>query len=384
MPSHDTLGSAPARRRLCGDGGVGGYGAVARRDVRRPAVPRPPTPGTQRDRSPPRAEAAVDLGERLSSAVRACATNAGPHVGVFVQRSPAGADPRRGAAAATEPTSILAERVSIAAEGSTVVASWVTQRRLRPIPPGWPRVLWVRAAATRGRRGRLAHACPRRTAAWTVRCRGRRRPRALDLGGQRRDPHRRSDTDGRPGPRPRSRRRRRNRRSAEGYAGLPSAPAARRGDRVDRDRQRHPAALTSAVGERSRRRDTDPAVGPQPERPAALPRRGRRRRTGRSAAAIAYSTATSLELRTFDGVTLGAPSTVFTWQTTIAGTRFDDGYGPRCCPRGPARFAVAVAGCRRDALAKRPLRSLRRRRPDGASCTSRPPTAAQRRTRRRG
>jgi hypothetical protein len=64
--------------------------------------------------------------------------------------------------------------------------------------------------------------------------------------------------------------------------------------------------------------------------------------------AIAYTTRTHLELRTFDGVTLGAPSVVFTWQTTIAGVRYDDGYGPAVLPVDPAQIAVAVAGCRRN------------------------------------
>ena len=77
---------------------------------------------------------------------------AGPHVGVFVQRSPAGADPpswskpRR-----LSPTSIHAERVSIAAEGSTVVASWVTERSYSRYRPGAPRVLWVRVSRNRGK-----------------------------------------------------------------------------------------------------------------------------------------------------------------------------------------------------------------------------------------
>jgi hypothetical protein len=75
--------------------------------------------------------------------------------------------------------------------------------------------------------------------------------------------------------------------------------------------------------------------------------------------AITYSTNTGVELRIFDGSTLSAPSTVFTWKAVVGGVGYPDGYGPAVVPFGTSRVAVAIAGCRRNAHAQ-PCRPLAR------------------------
>ena len=62
--------------------------------------------------------------------------------------------------------------------------------------------------------------------------------------------------------------------------------------------------------------------------------------------AVSYTTSAGLELRTFDGASLSAPSTVVTWPAIVGGLTYADGYGPAVQPTGAAGVAVAVAGCR--------------------------------------
>ncbi|MEP6758682.1 MAG: hypothetical protein ABJB55_05765 [Actinomycetota bacterium] len=291
-----------------------------------------------------------------------CATDDGPHMGVFVQRSPAGAvPPSWSKALRLSPASVHAERPSIAAAGTTVIASWVTQRSYSRYRPGAPRVLWVRVSHTSGRTWRRARRLSssnsrvdyprvaigddRLFAVWTSADNGAIRiAHSDDRGG-----HWAKDTVGRTTSTPFG--------AGEGYAGLPDIGASGANVAIawistDTGIQR---ALTSAAsgddfvgatpvqltGRSPNDRQHYPAVGGAVD--PADPR-----------VAIAYSTRATLEMRTYDGVALGAPSVVFTWQTTIAGTRFDDGYGPAVLPLDPAHIAVAVAGCRHDTLTKHP------------------------------
>jgi hypothetical protein len=79
--------------------------------------------------------------------------------------------------------------------------------------------------------------------------------------------------------------------------------------------------------------------------------------TATTRVAIAYSTDTGVEVRIFDGSTLSAPSTVFTWTEVVGGAGYLDGYGPAVLPFGTSQVAVAIAGCRQNpnALPCRPL-----------------------------
>lgn len=291
-----------------------------------------------------------------------CASDDGPHMGVFVQRSPAGAvPPSWSKPLRLSPPSVHAERPSIAAHGTTVIASWVTQRSYGRYRPGAPRALWVRVSRNEGKSwGQASRLSPingrvdyprvaigggRLFAVWTSSDTGAIRfAHSDDNGG-----HWAKATIAQTPSTPFG--------DGEGYAGLPDIGASGTNLAIawigtDTGVQR---AFTSAVG-------GDDLAGATPETLS-----GRSRNDGQHypavggatdpadpRVAIAYSTGAALELRTYDGVTLGAPSTVFAWDTTIQGTRFVDGYGPAVLPMDPGRIAVAVAGCRRNTVSGRP------------------------------
>ena len=269
-----------------------------------------------------------------------CATDAGPHVGVFVQRSPAGADPpswskpRR-----LSPTSIHAERVSIAAEGNTVVASWVTQRSYTRYRPGAPRVLWVRVSRNQGKTWsdrtrlsptngrvdypRVAIGDGRLFAVWTSADNGAIRIAHSDNDGRRWAQATIAQTTSKPFG------------SAEGYAGLPDIGASGANVAIawiatDTGIQR---ALTSAVG-------GDDLVGATPIQLTGRSPNDRQHYPAVGGAAdpadprvaIAYSTATSLELRTFDGVTLGTPRPCSRGRPRSRAPGSTTATARRCCP----------------------------------------------------
>ncbi len=291
-----------------------------------------------------------------------CATDDGPHMGVFVQRSPVGAvPPDWSKPVRLSPRSVHAERPSIAAEGSTVIASWVTQRRYLRYRPGAPRVLWVRISRNRGRTWgaakrltaaegrvdypRVAIGDGRLFVTWTSADTGAIRVAHSDDNGG----HWATETIAQTTSTPFG--------AGEGYAGLPDIGTS--GTNValawiatDTGIQR--ALMSSTGGDDFAGATPVPLTGRSPNDRQHYPAVGGATDPADPRVAIAYSTRTSLELRTYDGVTLGAPSVAFTWGTTIAGVRFDDGYGPAVLPLDPARIAVAVAGCRRNQFSARP------------------------------
>jgi hypothetical protein len=291
-----------------------------------------------------------------------CATDNGPHMGVFLQRSPASAvPPSWGKPIRLSPGSVHAERPAIAAHGTTVIASWVTQRSYARYRPGAPRALWVRVSRNQGKTWgharrlspihgrvdypRVAIGGGRLFAVWTSADSGAVRFAHSDDHGRHWAKATIAQTTSRPFG------------AAEGYAALPDIGVS--GSNVaiawigtDTGIQR---ALTSAVA-------GDDVVGATPVQLTGRSPNDRQHYPAVGGAvdptdprvAIAYSTRTTLEMRTYDGVTLSASSVVLTWQTTIAGTQFDDGYGPAVLPLDPARIAVAVAGCRHDLLTTHP------------------------------
>jgi len=82
----------------------------------------------------------------------ACATNHGPRMGVFVQRARSDtvglpwSSPRR-----LSPGNVQAERATIAARGTRVLAGWVTQTKVTGYRPGARRVFWVRRSRDQGK-----------------------------------------------------------------------------------------------------------------------------------------------------------------------------------------------------------------------------------------
>ena len=291
-----------------------------------------------------------------------CASEDGPHMGVFVQRSPVGATPPTWSAPLRlSPSTVHAERASIAASGSTVIASWVTQTSYRRYKPSAPRVLWVRVSTNNGKTWRrprrltsplgrvdyprLAVRGGRLFAVWTSADSGEIRVAwSDDLGN-----HWPKTTIGTTTSTPSG--------NAEGFAGFPDIGAS--GDNVavawisnDKGVQQ---VLTSAVG-------GDDLVGATPTQLSGRsPNDGQHYPAVGGAAdptdpriAIAYTTGTGLALRIFDGAALGAPATVFTWDATVGGVVYTGGYGPAVLPLDTTQIGVAVAGCRRNTIAINP------------------------------
>ncbi len=283
-----------------------------------------------------------------------CATDHGPRMGVFVGRSPANADPPRwGNAFRLSPRSVQAERPSIDADSATVIASYVTQRSYQRYRPEAPRVLWVRVSTDRGRHWRapvrlspagsrvdyprVAVAGGRLVAVWTAAGTGAIRfARSDDLGA-----HWQVATVGTTTAMPMG--------SAEGFAGLPDIGASGANVAIawiaaDTGAQ---DALVSSTGGDDFQGQTPAQLTPSsPSDAQHYPAVGGAADPANPRVAIAYSTDTGIDVRVWDGGTLGTAATAIQWPTTIGGTYFVSGYGPAVLPVGSARIAVAVAGCR--------------------------------------
>lgn len=284
-----------------------------------------------------------------------CATDGGPYMGVFVSRSAAAASPPSWTSRTRlSPSTAHAERPSIAAEGSTVIASYVTQRRYRTYNPAAPRRLWVRVSTNDGaawgtpirlspKAGRVdyprvAIADGRLFAVWTAAGSGTVKLAWSDDLGATWTKTDIGTTTAAPGG------------AAEGFAGYPDIGAS--GPNVAVAWIASPAGeqllLTSAAG------GADLAAQPPVQLTATSPNDGQHYPAVAGAVdpadptvAIAYSTDTALEIVTFDGNNLTMPDVVFDWSSlTVVGLRYTGGYGPAVLPVTPDRLAVAVAGCR--------------------------------------
>ncbi|TMK85300.1 MAG: exo-alpha-sialidase [Actinobacteria bacterium] len=88
----------------------------------------------------------------------ACATDRSPKMGVFVQRSPAGAVPAAwGKPKRMSPGDVQAERPSIAADGNLAVVGWVTQTSYLHYSPTARRSFWIRVSTDHGATWRAPH-----------------------------------------------------------------------------------------------------------------------------------------------------------------------------------------------------------------------------------
>jgi hypothetical protein len=295
-----------------------------------------------------------------------CATDSGPRMGVFVQRSPAGANPPSwNSPIRLSPGTVQAERPSIAAEGTTVVASWVTQRSYEHYRRSRPRVLWVRVSNSEGKRWRppvrltttsgrvdyprVAIADGRLFATWTNADTGAVRFAWSDNLGSSWTSMRVGSTTSRP------------LGAKEGYAGFPDVGASGPNVAVawlstDTGGQ---VVVTSATG------GTDLASATPTQLTAVSPNDGQHYPAVGGApdptdqrVVIGYSAPGELRVRTFDGGTLAAPITAFAWKQQIAGIRYDGGYGPAMLPVAPTGIAVAVAACRPNPNAPNPCNPL--------------------------
>jgi hypothetical protein len=292
----------------------------------------------------------------------ACATESGPHVGVFVQRAPisaihsAWAKPMR-----LSPRSVHAERASIAASGSTVVAGWVTQTGYRTYSPRKPRVFWIRVSTNNGRtwraakrlsasRGRvdyphLAIAGGRMYAVWTAAGGGAIRFAWSDDLGRSWTKTTIAATTSVPG------------RAAEGFAGFPDVGASGTNVAVAWVATDHgiQLVLTSANGGDDFASATPSVLtGRSPNDGQHYPAVGGGADPSDDRVAVAYTTKSSVEMRVFDGVTWNPAAPALAWPLSVGASTYDGGYGPAVLPLDSVRIAVAVAACRRNPLATNP------------------------------
>jgi hypothetical protein len=295
-----------------------------------------------------------------------CADGKGPRMGVFVRRSPASSQaghwspPQR-----ISPSSVQAERPSIATHGTTVLASYVTQRSYLHYRPRAPRVLWIRVSLDQGRSWhkpvrvsshtgrvdypRVAVGGGRMYVVWTQADSGSIRMATSDDRGH----HWSTSTIGATSSRP---------STGEGFRGLPDIGVS--GDDVAvawfATRGGGQQAVTSNSGGDDLSTATPVALtGPSPNDGQHYPAVAGAAGSSDPRVALAYSTNAGVALRIFDGATLSAPSTVFTWKEVVGGSGYLDGYGPAVLPFGTAQVAVAVAGCRRNSHGQ-PCRPLAR------------------------
>lgn len=299
---------------------------------------------------------------------RRCADDNGPRMGVFVRRSLSSKQrPDWSRAKRLSPGTRQAERPSIASEGSTVIAGYVTQRSYLHYRPKDPRRLFVRVSTNQGKtwrspvpvsgRGgrvdypRVAIGNGRLFAVWTASGSGDIRLAWSDDLGR----HWSKATIGSTTSKPFG--------SAEGFAGLPDIGAS--GDNVAvawfANNDGRQVALTSSVG-------GDDFVGAtrtlltahSPNRGPQYPAVGGADDPADPRVAIAYTTSGGLEVVFFDGVTFSTPTQAFAWTATVGGVHYLHGYGPAVVPFGTSGLAVAVAGCRRNTLGNAPCGPLAR------------------------
>ena len=295
-----------------------------------------------------------------------CADDNGPRMGVFVRRSPASSQAGDwGKPVRVSPGSVQAERPSIAAHGSTVIASYVTQRSYLHYRPRAPRVLWIRVSLDQGRTWhrpvrvsthngrvdypRVAVGGGRMFAVWTQADSGSIRLATSDDRGH----HWKTATIGATTSRS---------SSGEGFRGLPDIGVS--GDDVAVAWFSTRGGAQQAVTSNTKGDDLSTATpvaltGPSPNDGQHYPAVAGAASASDPRVALAYSTNAGLDLRIFDGSTLSAPSTVFSWREVVGGSGYLDGYGPAVLPFGSSQVAVAIAGCRRNPHAQ-PCRPLAR------------------------
>jgi hypothetical protein len=293
-----------------------------------------------------------------------CADDNGPRMGVFIRRSPASSHagdwskPVR-----LSPSSVQAERPSIAAHGTTVVASYVTQRRYLHYRPRAPRVLWIRVSLDQGRTWhkpvrvsahtgrvdypRVAVGGGRLFAVWTQADSGSIRLAKSDDRGH----HWSATTIGSTTSKS---------STGEGFLGLPDIGVS--GENVAVAWFATGGGTQDVVTSSTKGDDLSTATpvaltGPSPNDGQHYPAVAGAVRAGDPRVAIVYSTNTGVDLRIFDGSSLSGPDTVFTWKAVIGGSAYLGGYGPAVLPFGTSQIAVAVAGCRQNPRAQ-PCRPL--------------------------
>jgi hypothetical protein len=294
----------------------------------------------------------------------ACATDSGPFVGVFWRRSPIGSPAHWSAPTRVSPAGAHAVRPSVAAAGSHVYVTWVTQRSYQNYRPKAPRRVWIRVGNQQGvswsaplaLSGTTTRADYPVVAAsgdavwvlWTSADTGAiRMASSPDAGGSWTTTTIGTTSSGRG--------------SAEGFAGYPAIGAS--GTNLvaawfatNAGRQ---VALTSSSGGTDWTSSSTPA-----QISGGSPNDGNRYPVARGAddgasnrVAVGYTTATGVAVRVFDGATLSAELAVDgPWPVSSSGQRWSGAYGAAAAPFGTDGVAVAYAACRSRPGVKDPCR----------------------------
>jgi hypothetical protein len=284
----------------------------------------------------------------------ACATDDGPYMGVFYQRARLGGGRLRWSRPArVSQGKQHASRPAIAAAGDAVVVGWVTHASYRHDAPRKRRVLYVRRSVRQGARwssairlsaghGRvdfpqLAAAGGTFYAVWTNANTGQiRLARSMDRGASWRTSTIGTTTSGRS--------------ARAGYSGDPSIGAS--GSNVvvawyADDSGRQVAKVSTSGGADLAGAAEMQLSGPSPRDGVHRPDVGGADGGGSHDVAVAYTTATGIAVRTYDGTSLGNErSIVDPWPQALHQVDYNGAYGPVVVPYGSGGIAVAFAGCR--------------------------------------
>jgi hypothetical protein len=287
----------------------------------------------------------------------ACATDDGPYMGVFVQRARLGSGaPSWGKPVRVSQRRQQAARPTIAAQGDTVVAGWVTQTSYRHDAPRKRRVFYVRRGRRQGRRwgpairmsaghGRVAD--PELAASggafyatWTNANTGDIRVSiSIDRGVTWRTQTVGSTRAGSP--------------SGTGFHGEPSIGASGANVVVAwfaNDAGAQVAKVSNAGGSDLAGAPEMPLTGSSPNEGLHYPDVGGADDGASHDVAVAYTTSTGIGVRTYDGGSLGNERSILDpWPQTVHGLSYDGAYGPSIQPYGSGGLAVAFAGCRSSA-----------------------------------
>src|SRR5256886_5130508 len=282
----------------------------------------------------------------------ACATDRSPKMGVFVQRSPAGAVPAAwGKPKRMSPGRVQAERPSIAADGNLAVVGWVTQTSYLHYRSSAPRSFWIRVSTDQGATWRAPHEVtplvgrvdyPRLAvqgheifAVWTNANTGEIRfATTSDLGAtwsKRTVGTTSSTSDG----------------SRAGFAGLPDVGVS--GTNValvwfaDQKGQQQVALASTRATDLTSSTPSTTLVGSRPNDGQRYAAAAGSTSPGDPRVAVAFTTQSKVLVRIWDGVTLGPELAVASFPTTAVGVLYAAGYGPAVLPTGSARLSLAFA-----------------------------------------
>ena len=294
----------------------------------------------------------------------ACATDGGPFVGVFWQRSPVASPAGWSSPKRVSPAGDHAVRPSVAAAGNHVYVTWVTQRSYLHYRPKAPRRVWIRVggqqggswsaplalsgAATRADYPVVAASGDTVWVVWTAGDTGAiKLASSPDAGVSWTTTTIGATTSGRG--------------SAEGFAGYPAIGAS--GTNLIAAWFATPSgrqvALTSSTGGA----DWTPSSASM-QISGASPNDGNRYPVVRGAddgasdrVAVGYTTGTGIAARVFDGAALSGELKVDgSWPVSAGGVRWGGAYGATAMPFGADGVAVAYAACRSRPGVKDPCR----------------------------